>query len=246
MQRKRYSDALVTAIATEVLTEAIPEGALLPPEPQLCEQFRVSRTVVREAAGRLQRMGLVRVRQGFGTVVRPRSDWHEFDPELIAVRAKTGQITDLTKDLLEIRRMVEVESAGLAAERRSAGDVAALRQHLEVMERSLDHPDHYNDADIAFHDVLITATHNELMRQMMRPVNELRRIGSSITTTRSQGSIESSIAGHREILAAVEQQNAPAAREAMARHIAQFERDLIDSFNANTERPEPVFEEART
>lgn len=244
MQRSRLSDTLVTEIATEVLSGAISSNASLPSEPQLCERFHVSRTVVRDAMARLQRMGIVRVRQGRGTVARARSEWHEFDPDLIAIRSRTGQITDLIPDLLEIRRMVEIESAGLAAERRSESDIASLRCHLEAMDSSLDDPRRYNDADIAFHDVLITATQNGLMRHMMRPVNELRRIGSSITTIRSMGSIEASAAGHHAILDAVEGRDAAAARDAMARHIAQFEHDLIKSF-ATRERcaREPVLKE---
>lgn len=232
MHRSRLSDALVTTIAAEILTGDVEPGELLPPEPQLCERFMVSRTVVREAMARLRRIGLVRVRQGQGTIVLPRAEWHELDPELIAIRAETGKFADLIPNLLEIRRMVEVEVAGLAAQRRGDADLAALRAHLTEMERALDDPAGYNDADIAFHDALITATQNELMHHMMHPVNELRRIGSSITTARSQESIEGSIAGHRAILAAVEKREAAKARAAMAQHIAQFERDLALSLHA--------------
>lgn len=141
--------------------------------------------------------------------------------------------------------MVEIEAAGLAAQRRSDADLAALRTYLVEMERALDHPLGYNDADISFHDALITATQNELMHHMMRPVNQLRRIGSSITTARSHESIEGSMAGHRAILAAVERQDAAAARETMAQHIAQFERDLAQSLHAlNGRAAHPAHAEA--
>lgn len=240
MQRRRLSDAIVSQIAFDILSGVCDAGALLPSEPQLCDRFAVSRTVVRDATSRLQRMGLVHVRQGLGTIARARSDWHEFDPELISVRARTGQIADLTSDLLEIRRMVEIEGAGLAAERRTAADIVALRHLLEEMGSAIHDPHRYNDTDIDFHELLITATRNDLMRQMIRPINELRRIGSSIITLRTKGTIESSNEGHRAILDAVEEQSVAAARSAMAQHIAQFEEDLVRTFNTpgdSSERP---------
>jgi GntR family transcriptional regulator, galactonate operon transcriptional repressor len=230
MQRPRLSDAIVTDLATAILAGEIEAESLLPPEPRLCQRFRVSRTVVRDAMARLQRCGLISVRQGHGTVVRPRHEWQELDPDVLEIRAATGQIGDIMPALLEIRRMVEVEAAGLAAQRRTGDDLSILREHVEAMEAVLPDVDGYNDVDIAFHNAVIDATHNELMRPMMQPINQLRRIGSRITTMRSKASIDNSMAGHHAILAAIEHQDRATAREAMAEHIAQFERDLADAF----------------
>ena len=227
--RPRLSEAVVGGIAADIISGKVPPGAMLPPEPRLCARFGVSRTVVREAVARLQRNGLVQVRQGLGTIVLDRSHWNDLDPELLRIRAATGLIGDLVDDLLAIRRLVEVEVAGQAALRRTDDDLARLAELLEGMAATMDDPVVYTDGDVAYHEALIAAGRNELLRQMMRPVHQIRRIGSVITTSRDPALIALSMAAHRAIYAAVAAGDATAARAAMAAHLAQFERDISEA-----------------
>lgn len=236
MRRDRLSDQMTDDLAAAIVGLRWEPGASLPPEPELVERFGVSRTVVREAMLRLARIGLIRVRQGAGTIVLDRAHWHDFDPELLRVRAETGLIDDLVPDLLEIRRLVEVAVAGIAAERRGEEDVARLSRLVERMTAAAAVADAgaYNDADIAFHDALTAAAGNALLRQVLRPVNEVRRVGSVISAARGPETVAASLAGHRDILAAVVAGDVAAARAAMARHITQFERDLLAMVAART------------
>src|SRR5690242_12043185 len=71
-RRPRLADAIVAEIAAEIIRGDLAAGQMLQTEPQLCERFAVSRTVVREAMAQLARDGLVRIRQGAGTVVLSR------------------------------------------------------------------------------------------------------------------------------------------------------------------------------
>ena len=235
-RRPRLSDAVVSALAAEIISGRVAAGAMLETEPRLCDRFGVSRTVVREAVARLARNGLVRVRQGLGTVVLDRSHWDDLDPELLRIRAETGLIGDLVDDLLAIRRLIEVEVAGQAALRRSDGDLAELVRSIDGMQASLDDPVAYSDGDVAFHEALIAAGGNDLLRQMMRPVNQIRRIGSVITTGRDRALIAVSMAAHREIFDAVVAADADAARRAMAAHLDQFERDISDALTTASPR----------
>ncbi len=227
--RPRLSAAVVSGLAADIVSGRIPPGAMLPTEPQLCARFGVSRTVVREAIARLRRNGLVQVRQGFGTIVLDRSHWNDLDPELLRIRAATGLIGDLVDDLLAIRRLVEVEVVGNAALRSPDADLAELARLLDRMYTAMGDPVAYSDLDVAFHDALIAANGNELLRQMMRPVNQIRRIGSVITTSRDREIITASMAGHQAIYDAVAAGDAIRAREAMASHLDQFERDISEA-----------------
>jgi GntR family transcriptional repressor for pyruvate dehydrogenase complex len=242
-RRPRLSDAVVGDLAADIISGRIVPGSTLPTEPQLCARFGVSRTVVREAIARLADDGLVRVRQGIGTDVQPRDAWNDLDPDLLRVRAERGLIADLLPHLLEVRRMIEVEAAGMAATRRDAADLARLQALVSLMDGAVDDRVAYNDGDVAFHEALIAATANDLLRQVMRPVHQVRRVGS-LLTSRDPAVTRASLDGHCEILAAVEAGDADAAREAMARHIGQFERDMaravLGSSNGKTAAATPA------
>jgi DNA-binding FadR family transcriptional regulator len=227
----RRADAIVAAIGADIVAGRLSEGEALPTELRLAERFGVSRTVVREAMARLARVGLVRIRQGAGTVVLDRANWRELDRELLHIRAANGLIGDKARDLLEVRRVIEVEVAGFAALRRGPEHLDRLQRLIDQMEACAADPNAYIDADVAFHGALLDAGDNELLREMMRPVNQLRRIGSLLTATRDDDGARFRMAmdGHRAIFAAIAAADPAASRAAMAAHVAQFEDDLMDA-----------------
>jgi GntR family transcriptional regulator, transcriptional repressor for pyruvate dehydrogenase complex len=112
--------------------------------------------------------------------------------------------------------MVEVEVAGVAAERRSGTEVARIQRLLDAMYAAMDDADDYTKADIAFHEALIDAADNALLRQLMRPVNQVRSIGSILTIRRHPRGTADSMRGHQEIFDAITTGHAAAARAAMA------------------------------
>ncbi len=199
---------------------------MLPTEAQLTARFGVSRTVIREALARLQRIGLIQARQGLGTIVQDRDQWRELDPELLAVRVSSQLIQDLVPDLLSVRRAVEVEAAGLAALNRRDCHLKRLAELVEEMHKIGLSPEEQTKVDIDFHEALLVASGNKLICELMRPINTLRRIGSIITTSSDPSIIPTSIAGHERIFKAVEAGDEAGAREAMAQHLGQHEREL--------------------
>lgn len=232
-RRTPLSEVVVTDVAAEILAGDLAAGAFVPPEPQLCARFGVSRTVVREAMARLQKTGLVRIRQGSGTVVLAPSQWHEFDPDLVQIRASTRQIADLMPDLLVIRRMIEVDVAGYTAVHRTNRHLERLAALIDAMNLAGNDAAGQTELDVAFHEELIAARGNRLLVEMMRPINRLRRIGSLITTSANDEIIARSIADHIEIFRTVEAGDEAAARAAMERHLIQFEDDLRRAMTAN-------------
>ncbi len=101
-------------------------GSSLPPEPLLCTEFGVSRTVVREAVKSLVAKGLLVTGPKLGTRVLPESQWNWFDPQVVAWQTRVGLTRDFLRDLQELRRVVEPAAVRLAAERASPVDIDEL------------------------------------------------------------------------------------------------------------------------
>ena len=104
----------------DLLGEAIvggryPVGAAIPPEPMLCEELGVSRTVVREAVKSLVAKGLLVTGPKVGTRVLPEDNWNWFDPEVVQWKSKMGLTREFLRDLQELRRVVEPAGVRLAA-----------------------------------------------------------------------------------------------------------------------------------
>lgn len=223
-RRPRLSEEVFAALAIDIIRGDLSGAVMLPTEAQLCARFNVSRTVIREAMIRLQRHGLVAVRQGVGTVILPRSQWNDLDPDLLRIRAEAGLIDDLVDDLLTIRRIVEVEVAAVAALTWTEADREALLGLMIDMDAARDQGERFNDLDVLFHEALITASGNRLLHQMMRPVNQIRRIGSLLTTRWDIHVTDAAMVHHRAIMDAVLLRDADAARKAMRRHVDDYEK----------------------
>lgn len=239
LKSRRRADAVVVQIATGIITGDYPEGSALPTEQVLGERFDVSRTVVREALARLARCGLIEVRHGLGSVVLERSRWRELDPELLQIRSAAGLIDDLLPDLFDIRRMVELEVAARAARNRTDEDLAVLATILQTQRQSMGDPEAYNAADIAFHDALIDASGNHLLREVIGPISQVWRIGSVVTMRRDAEVVTYSMQGHEEIFAAVATGDPGAARAAMDQHLDRFERRLAKALGITELRRAP-------
>lgn len=207
-------------IAKAILSGGFTTGSRLPSETELARFYDVSRPVVREAVKQLAALGLVHTHQGRGTMVAPAADWQEFSPELLAVRMELGDIDDLLLELLEIRRMLETEAAGLAAQRATAADLAVISGHLERMDERLHDLELFTKGDVAFHQAILEATRNRLVGTFFGPFQELLHEARTLSLrTRPGGALESQ-RGHRAIFNAINRRAPASARRAMAQHLS--------------------------
>lgn len=203
-----------------ILRGDIPPGRELPGEDQLAREFGVSRPVVRAAIKHLGILGMVESRQGRQSRVAPYNRWNHFAPELLAARRDAGAVEDVLLELLELRRMIEVEAAAAAAERATPENLAAMREALNRLDASFDDLSAFTQADIAFHDAILEATQNHLLPslfEMLRPILSFAREIS--LRTRAEGPAMSQ-AGHRAVFAAIEAGSPNGARAAMADHLS--------------------------
>jgi len=188
-------------------------GSAVPPEPTLCEELGVSRTVVREAIKSLVAKGLVSTGPKVGTRVMPAEQWNWFDPDVVAWQGKAGLTRDFLRDLQELRRLVEPAAVKLAAERATPQDLAELEAAYAGMKDAIENGGDYVRNDLAFHQGLLRACHNRMVVQMSKALGALLRTSFEISTTRPDGPA-SSLPLHRAVLDAVIAGNAAKAERA--------------------------------
>lgn len=204
----------------DILRGEFAAGQEIPAEDQLAEEFGVSRPVVREAVKHLSVLGLVQSRQGRQTRVAPYESWNHFSPEILAARREAGAVEDVLLELLELRRMIELEAAALAATRATPPDIEAMQDALTALDRSLDDPAKFTQGDIEFHDAILRATRNHLVPRLFDLMRPLLEFGREISvSTRPQGPAVSQ-AGHRAIFEAVRRGSPSEARKAMEEHLS--------------------------
>jgi DNA-binding FadR family transcriptional regulator len=226
---RKLPEQVADHLCEEIVSGAAAVGSVLPTEPELCARHGVSRTVVREAVRLLASKGLVEVRHGSGMRVRPQADWDLLDPQVLFGRLRHERNFDLLSEILEVRRIIEISAAGLAAQRRTEQDLAQLREILAGLDASLADADRYTMLDYELHEAVLAAARNRLLVDMLRPVTGVLRAARQITN-RTARSLAASQRGHIEIVQAIADRDERRACDAMRRHIVQFERDIRRSF----------------
>lgn len=224
-KRKSLSTILAENLSEQIRSGALKPGEQLPTEAELCAQFDVSRTVVREAVARLRSDGLVVPHQGRGMFV---SDQPE--PRNFSINDEALKTLPETIALLELRLSVEVEAAGLCAERRTDAEADEIRSLMEQIDNRHDDPSsvqiHY---DYDFHLAIAKGARNEFMHGFLtylRPMIVPRHQLGYVVEPRLKEAYYHRI--HREHLAIVDaigRKDGSAARRAMRKHLhASLER----------------------
>jgi DNA-binding FadR family transcriptional regulator len=220
-------------LTAEIVDGERAPGDMLPRETDIAERFNVSRGVARECIRGLEERGLVSVRHGRGATVNPPSAWNEFDPDVLAALLEGPKAVEVLSEYIECRRILEVEAAGLAAQRAGPDGLDALRAAYGRMEESTRQvlsasaEQLFHEADIAFHEALIAATGNNALG------NLVERLHSALLTARyplarPEYRVERALPEHERILTAIESGDADEARAAMRDHLETVEGYLRD------------------
>jgi GntR family transcriptional repressor for pyruvate dehydrogenase complex len=204
-----------------VLESRLQPGDRLPAERELALQFGVSRTVIREAVMALVAQGLLDGKHGSGRTIRTPSV-----ASISPAMALMLKVSDLDHaKVIEVRRLLEVEIAGLAAERRTAADLEKLREILEDRKGIERERDKFVSWDIGFHSALAACTHNELFSLLLDSVvstmKKVREIGFNVP-----GTPRRALAHHRAIFAEVKAGDGTGARQAMREHLRESEETM--------------------
>lgn len=162
VRSRKLCDLVIQQIQEKISLGIFAPGTKIPTEPTLMAQLGVGRSTVREAIRVLVSAGLLEVRQGDGTYVLSRASGQE-PLEYRLRRATAGEIR-------EVRRIIEVETARLAAANRTALDLETMRDCLVRKKAAMAGGDThgYVAADIAFHSAVAAASGNSLLADLYR------------------------------------------------------------------------------
>ena len=233
----------VDRVGAAIVAGRYPPGTAIPPEPVLCEQLGVSRTVVREAVKSLIAKGLVTSGPKVGTRVLPPEHWNWFDPDVIVWQSQAGLTPEFLKDLQELRRVVEPAAVRMAAERATAADIAEISAAFEGMRVAVEEGGDYVASDLRFHQGLLRASHNRMMVQMSKALGALLRTSFEISTTRKDGP-RKSLPLHRAVFDAVSAHQ-PARAEKAILVLIDGAREDIETVLASRRRLPRLHEPAR-
>ena len=221
----RLYEQIVAQIEDHILKGDLKPGDRLPSERELGQQFGVSRTAVREAVKTLTQKGLVEVYPGRGTFVT--------DSTRSAVRHSISLMMRIgneegTRDLIEVREILEPEIAALAALRASDEDITSLREAVQAMDSAMDDPDTYIEADLDFHLALAQGSTNLLIPVLIDTLVDMLRDHRK-QAANVDGGLERGQPYHRRILRAVEERDPDNARKAMLDHLIQVRKEIETS-----------------
>ena len=186
-RKPRVQREIVAGLARRILSGEIRSLTYLPKESELCAEYNVSRTVIREATKVLESKGLLRSRSRVGTLVLGSSEWNMLDPDLLAWAGSKFHDPRFVQSLMEARCIIEPAAAELAAERAEPHDLARLDDAYQRMCASLPHDaphdvDQCSQADLDFHTALLIATHNHVLIQLATVIRASLRALFELTT----------------------------------------------------------------
>lgn len=219
---------VVHRLGAAIASGQLPADTQLVPE-DLCEQFRTSRTVVREALRVLEAKGMVRPRPKTGTRVLPVESWNLLDQDVIGWRVQGPAKTDQLRDLTELRLAVEVIAARRCADQATHDQLVRLRLACDDMAAAAASGDlsAFTAADIRFHTTILEASGNAMFSHFAAPFAAFLHAREDLHTLPEQVN-ESVIEDHRQVLRAIEKHDGPAA-EALSRSLIEKARAELEN-----------------
>ncbi|MGH7044347.1 MAG: FadR/GntR family transcriptional regulator [Acetobacteraceae bacterium] len=226
--KRNLREQLVEQLGGDIVSGRLQPGEALPNEEVLLNRYDVSRTVLREALHVLSGKGLLDARPRRGTIVRPRSEWSQLDPEILGWRHAATEVGGQSLDhLMELRRIIEPAAAALAAKRATAEDRAAMTGAYRAMEKAGRDVTDFVDADVRFHVACLGAARNEFLLPVAHVIRASLVASMRITNRDGETNRTVSLPLHKAVLDAILSRDAASARDAMQAHLDDTERRRV-------------------
>ena len=162
-QTKTLAEQVTDGIMNLIQETPYKAGDKLPTEKELCESTGAGRNTVREALKILASRNVLEIRQGAGTFVSEKQGIPD-DPLGFSM---VNDHVKLTKDLLQVRIMLEPQIAALAAQCAKEHEIRELEEILEEMEAAMKKREDYSELDTKFHTKIAQCTHNIVMENLL-------------------------------------------------------------------------------
>ena len=234
--RRSLSDHIVEQIAALIARGTLKPGDRIPSEKQLCEQFGVGRTSVREALRSLSVMGVLEPHMGDGTFVASNAG------RFLERSFHWGLLLNpkLVEDLIETRLMLESHTAFLAATKAAQAELDRMAEAIRLMETHVGDPGRYLESRSA---VSSDHCHGHAELHLAEPADHDQRLSTGLDSGNPGGAevaekrARLSIGEHKRILKALRNKDADAARQAMAAHILSSSADLRSRQRQRSTKP---------
>lgn len=210
--KRNLTYGIVEQLGLAIVTGAYGPRNEFPTEAALCEQFGVSRSVLREAVKMLTAKGLLGARPRQGTRVEPEEFWNLLDPDVLRWLLEREFSLSLLKEFTQVRLAIEPMAAAIAAEVDSAETIEPIRKavaNMQAAENGLYDP---LAADIEFHVAVLRASGNRFFLELRDLIESALRISIRVT---HQYKAAGNIQDHKKILDAIEAGNPRKARRDM-------------------------------
>jgi GntR family transcriptional regulator, transcriptional repressor for pyruvate dehydrogenase complex len=230
---------LIESISAEILSGRLSAGSKLPTEQELSARTGVSRTVVREAVAALRADNLVVTRRGLGAFVTSDVQQRPFRIDSSQLKSAADVI-----QILELRLSLEVEASGLAAERRTAGDIIKIKAALNALDAQIESGESAVKADFDFHLSIFRSTRSRYFPELLLFLGHFiiprQRMALPYKTPAQQQQYLRRIqAEHTAMFEAILEGNASAARRAARRHLSNS-MDRYRDFQNRAAEPSAV------
>jgi DNA-binding FadR family transcriptional regulator len=224
--RTTFQRQVLDQLGSDICSGRYMPGQTLPRESELCERFALSRTVIREAVKSLAAKGMLVVQRKVGTLVLASSEWNLFDPDIIAWCSQASGINrEMSRDIIELRLIIEPAAARLAALHASDEDRRVLRTAFRNMERAVADEGDYVAADLAFHSAIFASSGNQFVGQMKTTLSAILRQGFEIMSQKPDGPRQS-LPIHEALCRSIEDGKPDAAGKAAFALLEQAAIDL--------------------
>lgn len=189
-------------------------GERLANEYELAKTLNVSRSTVRESIKILESRNIVTIKRGSGTYISQKQGVVS-DPLGIAL---IGNDESVALELLDVRMILEPESAAMAAKNASDNDIIAIKNQNKKVIHMINHGLNHSEEDAKFHQLIAQSTQNRIIAKLIPII--YHSIGMTIEMTNKRLS-DTTIVFHNQIVEAIERRDTIGARSAMSAHISE-------------------------
>lgn len=224
IKKVNIGDQVYAQMKDQIVTGNWASGEKIPSENRLMEVFGVSRGTVRQAIQKLVAVGLLETRRGEGSFVKQVGLSNYFQGLIPAACLKENEL----KEIFDFRLLFECGVAEVAAENATEEQVRKLEQNYAKMLKNVGYLEKYISVDFAFHCLLGECTHNTLVMQIYKTMEDI--LLPSMAKVTDVVGYEHGIKYHGQILEAIQNHDAEKARETMRHHVKDHPIfPLIDS-----------------
>jgi len=230
---KRISDEIVKQLKSLIFSGKLKPGEKLPPERELAKSLNVSRVSLREALNSLQGMGLIEIQQGNRTFVRPMTTRSIYDPLVSFCKESPQNFLQV----FEIRKILDIGSVSLAAERAGPEIIKKLEMILSQMEDDLRNNRLGAKPDLDFHLEIVKATENQVYNHLATTVYDLLQEEMRIAwggIFNNSDSKKALLKQHIRIIESIKSHDPKKARQAAREHLEFAEKKWKEALLQNT------------